>query len=105
MDRTGHFLGQQRIDAALPGDSAVAGEGSRDDLDVEMRLALRPRAGVPGMARRLIAYHQPRRLQRRRKLGPDAIGNTHQGEVGATIAVSSVTTAGAGAPAPTSQMF
>src|SRR6185437_8187137 len=76
VDRTRHFLGQKRVDAALTGDPTVAGEGRRDDLDVEMRLALRARAGMAGMALGIVADHKTRRLQRRGELGPDAIGNT-----------------------------
>lgn len=77
MNGARHFLGQECIDSALTRDSALAGKGGRDDLDMEMRLTLRARAGMAGMALGIIADDEPRRLQRRGELGLDTVGDTH----------------------------
>src|SRR5579859_4298085 len=52
VDRAGQLVLQQLVDEALAGDAALAGEGGRDDFQVEMALAvLVARARHAGMAR------------------------------------------------------
>ena len=46
VDGAGKFLRKHRIHHPVALDPAFAGEGLRDDVDPEMRLALRPVAGV-----------------------------------------------------------
>jgi hypothetical protein len=64
MNPAGKFLGQDGVDAALPGDAVFAGKALSDDLDPEMRFFAGVGAGVmPRMQVGIIVDFQPRRLQ------------------------------------------
>ena len=64
MNPAGELLGQDGVDAALPGDAVFAGEALSDDLDPEMRFFAGMGAGVmPRMQVGIVVDFQPRRLQ------------------------------------------
>lgn len=88
VDRSCHLLRQQRVDPALAGEAAEAGEGGRDDLDMEMRLALRACRRMAGMTLGIVADDKPRRLQRHGQFLSDAIGDTHGEKLGRGTALS-----------------
>src|SRR5579864_242869 len=77
VNRASELLGQEAVDPALAGDAAFADESGRDDLDAEMRLALRTRPGMTGMAVRFVVNNEPERLETGGELGADARGNGH----------------------------
>jgi hypothetical protein len=77
MDRPGKLLGQRRIDGPLALDSAPAGKGAGHDLDSEMALATRPRAGMAGMTMGIVENFQPGRLEGAFEFGADAVGDGH----------------------------
>jgi hypothetical protein len=63
VDGSGQFLGENAVDAALPRDPALAGEGGSDDLDSEMRLLAAICAAVmAGMEAGIVMDREPRRL-------------------------------------------
>jgi hypothetical protein len=73
MDAAAQLLGENGMDAALAGKAALAGEGGGDDLDAEMRLAFRPRAGMTGVARRFIDDVEAGGRQRLGQLAPHGL--------------------------------
>jgi len=80
MDRPGQLLGKDGVDAALPGDPALAGKALGDDLEPEMGLLAVLRAGVmAGMQVRIVINGEALRLERSLELLTDPVGDSHDG--------------------------
>ncbi len=75
MHRAGKFLGQCTIHQPLTINSRQPAEGFGDDLDMKMRLASGPGAGMPGMASGLVHDFKMVGRQRLAELAADAIGD------------------------------
>src|SRR4051812_2850799 len=78
MHRAGQLVFENGVDAALPLHPALARERGGDDGHVEMRLAFRPGAGMPGMAAGIVDDLEPRGIECLAQLRTNAIGDeTH----------------------------
>src|SRR6266404_7076048 len=68
MQAAGEFRVERLVDQPLAGDSALAVEGRRDDLDLEMGLAAFAPAGMTVMTRRFVLNGEPRWRETRAEL-------------------------------------
>src|SRR5262249_44186496 len=79
VDRALQLFGEDLIDQALALDAAQAGKAGRDDLDIEMGLALGPRTGMARMAVGIVDDRKARGRQRRGELFLDGCLDLHEG--------------------------
>src|SRR6185312_9746127 len=78
MDATGELIGQDGVDAALPGDAVLSGKALGNDLDSKMRLLAAMGPGMmSGMEVGIIVDFQTRRLQRGLQFLANSLGYAH----------------------------
>ncbi len=81
MNLPGQFIGQDRVDAAVPLDAAEPPEGRRNDLDPEVTFTTFTGAGMPRVKAGLIDDREPFGCKRRYQFGPDGAGDGTVGDI------------------------
>jgi hypothetical protein len=73
----GKFVGQSGVDHAMAFQAGLAGERLSYDIKAEVRLPLRPVAGMTDVEMRFVHDIEPFRTERRRKLSFDIRPDRH----------------------------